>query len=76
MEISSEQLRRRNILGGAYLEKDFWSDNLAIALLSYFEGHMERPEDDGVNEYGNSEWASMKTNEALDLIATQVWDNL
>ena len=74
MEISSEKLRRRNILGGAYLEKDAWSDNLAIALLAYFDGHMEHPENDQLDENQNSEWSVMKTNEALDLLAEQIWN--
>jgi hypothetical protein len=64
--------RIRNKIGGIYLEKVGWPDNLGIALLSYFEGHMERPENDAKDENGNSEWALMKTNEALDLIAEEL----
>jgi len=70
------KIRMRNVLGGSYIEKDGWSDNLAIALLCYFEGHMDRPANDSIDENGNSEWAAKKTNESLDLIVEQFLKNL
>lgn len=70
----AELQRRRNILGGAYLEKSGCSDSLAVALQYYFEGHIEH-EDIGEDEHGNDLWASQKVDEALDRIANVVWPN-
>jgi hypothetical protein len=64
--------RRRNKLGGVFLESSGTSDNLAVALLCYFEGHLER-EDLGKDENDTDVWALQKTNEALDRIAEMVW---
>lgn len=67
--------RRRNILGGIYLETDWNSDNLAVALMCYFEGHMDNPDNGQEDDYGNNLWAAQKVNEALDRIAEKVWPN-
>lgn len=69
-----EKERRRNIVGGAWLESTGSSDNLAIALLCYFESHIEY-EDMGKDENETDIWALQKTNEALDRIADTVWPN-
>lgn len=66
--------KTRNFLGGIYIENTGDSDTLGIALASYFESHMDRPEKD-VDEEGESgwgPWAIQKTNEALDTIARVV----
>jgi len=71
-----EKERRRNKLGGIYLETNAWSDNLAVALMCYFTHHIENPSDDQEDEYGNNKWASEKTEEALNLIAETIWPNV
>lgn len=69
-----EKERRRNIIGGAWLESTGSSDNLAVALLCYFESHIEY-EDLGKDENETDIWALQKANEALDRIADTVWPN-
>jgi hypothetical protein len=47
----------------------FGSDNLAIALASYFEGHLARPDDDETDtELGWSKWAIAHTHDLSDRI--------
>lgn len=61
---------KRNYLGNIYVEDDPTSDNLAIALASYFEKHIDRPDEDPAwedTEWG--QWVIEKTNRALDRIA-------
>ena len=41
------------------------TDNLAIALATYFESRLDCPEDDK-NEWGWSEWATEKTDSLID----------
>ena len=77
-EISKREIiRRRNIIGGAYLEKGSSADNLAIALGTYFSVHMDRPDGDEGTEsddnYHQGDWVLAKINEALDLIAVEIW---
>lgn len=49
------------------------SDNLAIALATYFENHMDRPDDDHIHDdLGWSEWVMTKTNEAIENIAEHI----
>lgn len=68
----AERLKARNLLGGVYLEESGNSDNLAIALASYFEGHCDRPSPDPIDdEIGLGEWVIKKTNEALDRIVAE-----
>lgn len=61
-----------NIIGGFDLEEGTLGDNLAIALVSYFEGHLDCPDDDPRTEYGWGEWASQKCDEAIELLAKQI----
>lgn len=63
----------RNRLGSLPVENgDRHSDTLAIALCSYFEDHMERPEDDPIDdELGWGKWVIQKCDEALDLIVAE-----
>lgn len=65
----------RNRLGSVLVENDNShgiSDTLAIALCSYFEDHMDRPEDDPTDdEYGWGKWVVKKCDEALDLITAE-----
>ena len=56
---------------------DVWADNLAIALCSYFDGHMGRPEDDeDDDETGWGPWVIERVNEALEDIAAVARDRL
>lgn len=59
-------------LGGIDVEDDLFSDNLAIALTSYFESHINRPIDDETDENGWSVWAVAKAKRALELIAARL----
>lgn len=69
-------LHRRNFVGSIHVEKgeaSVMSDNLAIVLCSYFEGHVDRPEYDEIDpDKGWSKWALQKTDEALDIIAAEL----
>lgn len=66
---------QRNKLGGIYLEETHDSDNLAIALMCYFEHHMDNPQDGQEDEYGNNLWAARKVDAALERIAETIWPN-
>lgn len=57
------------------VERDAWnSDNLAIVLASYFSRHIDRPgEDVDDTETGWGKWVLQKTDEALDLIAEEIF---
>lgn len=61
----------RNELGNLNIERGD-SDNLGIALCSYFESHIERPRDDPEGELGWGEWVVDKSNEALDYLAEKI----
>jgi hypothetical protein len=67
------KVEQRNRIGFIFVEDDgARGDNLAIALASYFSGHMDRPEDDPDDtETGWGEWVIAKTNRALDRIAEE-----
>lgn len=61
-----------NEIGGMCVEDIFDSDNLTIVLASYFERHIDHPEDDDIdNDLGWSDWVIKKTNEALKLLGEQ-----
>ena len=69
--MSKEQLKA--VIGGGMLEDSAMSDTLAIALCTYFEKHMNRPDDDPEDdEKGWSKWVIEKCEEALDLIVADV----
>jgi hypothetical protein len=62
----------RNRIGNILVENDPSADNLAIVLASYFEKHLDRPDNDKDGDLGCSKWTLAKTNEALGLIAAAV----
>lgn len=66
----TEALRQR--LGGVAIDDDPNGDTLGIALVSYFEGHRDRPADDPETEHGWGEWATAKMEQALDRISAEV----
>jgi hypothetical protein len=57
-------------LGSVQIEGDPLSDNLAIALCTYFSTHPERPRTDPDTERGWGEWVEEKCNLAIERIAT------
>ncbi len=59
------QIEKRNTIGSVEV---FGTDNLAIALASYFEDLPDCPENDVDDELGWSRWAIAKTNEVLSRI--------
>lgn len=64
--------RLRQVVATAMLE-DRASDNLSIALATYFEKHMDRPTDDEDDpELGWSPWVMQKTEKALDLLTDDI----
>jgi len=69
---SNEQIRKRNNLAGIPLEQDWNGDNLICALCSYFEGHMNCPDEEVDEETGWKPWAVQKAYEALDFIVDEV----
>jgi hypothetical protein len=61
-----------NKIAAFNVEDGTLGDNLAIVLVSYFEGHRDMPDDNPAGEHGWSEWASEKCDEALALLAKQI----
>lgn len=69
----SEKLKLKDVIGGSILENSQMADTLAIALCTYFEKHLECPEDDPVDdEKGWGVWVIGKTEEALGLIVVDI----
>lgn len=64
----------RNKIGSFLIEPDSadGGDTLAIALCTYFDGHLGRPKDDPETENGWGEWVELKVNAALDGLTTEV----
>ena len=76
-----DQKRLEQIIGSTdveeYEERMSGSfDNVAIALASYFEDHMNRPEEDPPDDTGWGEWVVKKTNKAISLIAGEILKEL
>jgi hypothetical protein len=69
-----DRQRLRNLIGGIDMEPvgKMTSDNLAIALCTYFTDHMDRPEPDPDGEHGWGEWVVKMTDAALDRVTDQV----
>jgi hypothetical protein len=55
---------------------DSTTDNLTIVLITYFEDHLLRPDDDPIDdETGWGVWAQEKAEKALDIITKELEDN-
>lgn len=67
-----DRQRLRSKIGCFMLENGMTSDNLAIALCTYFEGHMDRPKPDPETEHGWGQWASENTDRVLDELTDEV----
>ena len=65
----------KNKLGMIHVEESGSSDNLGIVLISYFESHLDRPEDDEESESGWGVWAVEKADKALDRIIKELENN-
>jgi hypothetical protein len=65
----------RNRLGGLLVEDDNSHgipDTLAIALCSYFEDHVDRPDDDPIDdELGWGKWVVAKVEAAIDRLVAE-----
>ena len=63
-----------SVIGCAMVEDDCPNyDNLGVVLASYFSDHMNRPDNDPIDdEVGWGEWVLDKSNKAMELIAIEV----
>lgn len=69
-----DRQRLRILLGGADMSTpgEKFSDNLAIALCTYYEHHHARPENDPEGEHGWGEWVEARVNDVLSRLTDQV----
>lgn len=66
-----------NIIANINMEDSYWSDNIGVALLSYFERHIDCPDDDKIDEdTGYSIWAMKQTDKVLERIGQVINDML
>lgn len=69
-EVKHATRAEANRIGSISVESEPSADCLAVALASYFERHIDRPENDPLDETGTwGQWVIEKTNAALELIA-------
>lgn len=55
------------------VEDDYMADNIAIVLCTYFENHMNRPENDPKDDdKGWSKWVISKYEKAMKLIVKDI----
>lgn len=66
-----------HILNSLDVENGGFSDNLSIVLATYFEEHLDRPEDDIEHpEFGWGNWTIKKTDEAFEYMAEQILERI
>lgn len=54
--------------------KEGWCDNLTIALCTYFEDHLEKPNTDEETEHGWHPWAEEQADSLIEAIAQAAID--
>jgi hypothetical protein len=59
----------RHAIASVNIESDATGDNLAIALCTYFEDHLDCPDEEEDDECGWKPWVSRMCDRALDRIA-------
>ena len=66
--------RIRDSIGGVPAMEGAYTDNLAIIIVSYFDEHLARPDDDEEDEEraGWGVWSLEKTDQLLDRITDEV----
>lgn len=69
--MTKEELR--NLIANVTAGDMVPADCVGIALASYFEDHMDRPDDDEIGEYGWSVWATKQTDHTLDAIVDVIY---
>ena len=63
----------RNLIANIDAGDMVLADCVGIALTSYFEYHLDRPDDDEIGEDGWSIWALRQTNYTLDAIVDAIY---
>jgi len=63
----------RNLIANIPAGDMMWADCVAIALASYFEGHIDLPNDAEIGEDGWKVWATMQTKHTLDAIVDAIY---
>ena len=67
------KMELRNLIANIDAGDSVLADCVGIALVSYFEGHIDLPDDEEIGDDGWKVWAIRQTNHTLDAIIAAIY---